>query len=1741
MSFFATQRARLALALFATCGVVYGNTAFAQQKAADNSILSIERNSVDNTPAIITFSPSAGWKAGQEQEVFTKYLGVDASKVKMIQSYSTTTPSKVTTARYYQYYKGIKAEYGSFTVTIKNSVINFISGNYYNTTTDVSAIPVISESTAFTKALQLVGATKYMWQDPSMEALIKARYHKADTSYMPHGILTWIEDYTNGVGDRKMHLAYSFDVYAQEPMSRQKVFVDATDGHILHSNSMIKHTATTGGSKYSRIVPIITSKVGTNYVLYDSTRGNGVHTLNMHNGTNYASATEFTSASNSWPIATADSPAIDAHWAGEKVYDYWLTQQGRLSWDNLDGILLQYVHYDVNFDNAYWDGTEMTYGDGSGVASGGFSPLTSLDVTAHEIGHGVCEATANLVYASESGAMNEGLSDCWGATIENFANPFEVDAVAKQVWKIGEEIGGGAPLRSMDFPHNESNPDTYGTNDPYWVNVTGCTPGGGNDQCGVHTNSGVTNKWYYLVVMGGIGTNANGNGYNVNAIGWTSAATILYQTELALGSNATYANFRTTSVATATTLFGACSPEVQSVTNAWYAVGVGAAFVACTPQIGFVTTSLSTTEYAATTTCPASRVINIGLKPTGPAITGGNPVVTIVAAPYSTAVAGVDYTITGSPITFIASDTSTRYATLTIFDNGAVNDNKNLTLGFTLATMGSTATVSPTGDSMRIAIYNNDSNVLSGGVEYHTLNTGTAVTCNLTSAFPGANRRSRTQWILTAAEMTAAGVRPGVAISQIGFTLTSKSSTTPFVGYAINMANTTSTDVGSAFVSAGLVNVIPAFNHTTNLGLDTIGFTTNFIWDGTSNVMVQACYGQNASNFGANDQMMGIQGGANICAHNQSTGTGTTGCSLGWSGTGSNLSNARPVMRFKQVVPPSKIATVLGSNRTWTVTAGTKVHFWNASDTSLVATTNNETANLGCVSANITAAGVGFTPSAFSAGTNRSVKEVTINPTINGATTTYDATIYLTTTELNGVAPATLFLVKTEQPTDATVSSANSVLLTPTLTAGTNYTAFKGTFTGLANSRFFLTDGPLCASPSTTITASGPTTFCLGSSVTLSTTTGAGYTYQWQKGAVNIPGATTSSYAPTHGGSYQVQITSGGCTGTSLATAVSVDSAYTAPIAGASTTVCSGQSITLTDITPSGTWASGSTGVATVTASGMVTGVAGGVATISYTTINLCGSATATLSVTVNASPVVAGITGTLTACAGSLTTLSDATPLGNWSSSNTGIATVSATGTVGGGSAGSATISYTVNNAAGCITNQVATVTIFATPTATITASGTTTFCSSSSVTLIANTGAGLSYQWQESGVNIPGATNSTYNTNLTGNYTVIITNLNNCSATSNMIPVTVTTGFIVVPSVSLAASPGTTLCVVSSMVTFTPTSVNGGSAPVYNWYVNGSAISTGSTFSYTPSNGDQVQVLLTSNAACVVPDTASATLVMTIMTPATPGVVINALPNDTVCAGTMATFVGIPTFGGTTPSYLWNKNGVNVATGPAYNYVPTNGDVLLCRMTSNYFCRLVDTAWSTPLTITVDSNVTNTITVTADHTVAAPGTPVTFTATAPHAGAGAVYQWYINGAPVVGVTSSTYTTTTLTAADVVTCRVTSTLICASPGTAISGGVTVNVTNGVADLSSGNKFLLMPNPNNGTFTIKGTLVTSDDELAIKVTNMLGQTVYTNNVAVVNGNVNTTISLNQSLAAGVYMVNITSAGANAVFHVVVNK
>ena len=343
----------------------------------------------------------------------------------------------------------------------------------------------------------------------------------------------------------------------------------------------------TAQTRYSGTQTITTSASGNNYILSDPAKK--IYTRDANNlsqsGYPYISNyTQFTDNDNNWTTAEhssgKDNAALDAHWGATKTYDYFLSAHNRNSYDGNGAQIRSYVHVDNNLDNAFWNGSVMSYGDGSSngnEGSGYFDALTSIDVAAHEIGHAVCEYTADLAYQRESGAMNEGFSDIWAAVVENYAAPNDPN---KNTWLIGEEIdrrSGSTALRSMSNPKSLSQPDTYlGT---YWKNVNCGTPVLANDYCGVHTNSGVLNYWFYVLAQGDAGTNDVGDVYDVAGIGINKAAQIAYRLEsVYLSSNSNFANARTYGIQAAEDLYGADSPEVIAVTNAWYAVNVGDAY-----------------------------------------------------------------------------------------------------------------------------------------------------------------------------------------------------------------------------------------------------------------------------------------------------------------------------------------------------------------------------------------------------------------------------------------------------------------------------------------------------------------------------------------------------------------------------------------------------------------------------------------------------------------------------------------------------------------------------------------------------------------------------------------------------------------------------------------------------------------------------------------------------------------------------------------------------------------------------------------------------------------------------------------------------------------------------------------------------------------------------------------------------------------------------------------------------------
>ncbi|WP_129688193.1 M4 family metallopeptidase [Gottfriedia acidiceleris] len=291
---------------------------------------------------------------------------------------------------------------------------------------------------------------------------------------------------------------------------------------------------------------------GSTYYLQDNTRGNGIFTYNGANRTTLP-GTLWTS-SDTLLNSTSEAAAVDAHYYAGKTFDYYKTVFGRNSYDGNGAALKSTVHYSRSYNNAFWNGSQMVYGDGDGST---FTYLSGgLDVVAHELTHAVTERSSNLIYQNESGALNEAISDIFGTVIE-FYNNNNPD------YEIGEDIYtpgiAGDSLRSM------SDPTKYGDPDHYSKRYTGTSDNGG-----VHTNSSIINKAAYLIAVGG-----THYGVSVTGIGNDKLAKIFYRANTVyLTSSATFSQARAALVQSAADLYGASSAEVTTVNNAFDAVGV---------------------------------------------------------------------------------------------------------------------------------------------------------------------------------------------------------------------------------------------------------------------------------------------------------------------------------------------------------------------------------------------------------------------------------------------------------------------------------------------------------------------------------------------------------------------------------------------------------------------------------------------------------------------------------------------------------------------------------------------------------------------------------------------------------------------------------------------------------------------------------------------------------------------------------------------------------------------------------------------------------------------------------------------------------------------------------------------------------------------------------------------------------------------------------------------------------------
>ncbi len=312
----------------------------------------------------------------------------------------------------------------------------------------------------------------------------------------------------------------------------ERVYVDATDGTVLDRQGLI------WAAKYRKI-----------------------YTANY--GTSLPGTLLFTEGGSS-----SDSTAMAAYNNLGYTYDFYKNTFNRDSYDNGGATLVATVHYSQNYNNAFWNGSQMVFGDGDGTTFSNFAG--ALDVVAHELTHAVTEYTANLTYSNESGALNEAMSDIFGASTEAY-----VYGISADTWKIGEDCytpgTPGDALRYMDNPTADGQSYDY-----YPERYTGTADNGG-----VHLNSGIANLAYYLLVNGG--THPRGKtSVNVTGIGLAKAERIFYRAlSVYMTSSTNFEGARNATAQAAQDLY--TSAEVSSVHDAWSAVGVPGGPVSVTP------------------------------------------------------------------------------------------------------------------------------------------------------------------------------------------------------------------------------------------------------------------------------------------------------------------------------------------------------------------------------------------------------------------------------------------------------------------------------------------------------------------------------------------------------------------------------------------------------------------------------------------------------------------------------------------------------------------------------------------------------------------------------------------------------------------------------------------------------------------------------------------------------------------------------------------------------------------------------------------------------------------------------------------------------------------------------------------------------------------------------------------------------------------------------------------------------
>jgi hypothetical protein len=419
-----------------------------------------------------------------------------------------------------------------------------------------------------------------------------------------------------------------------------------------------------------------------------------------------------------------------------------------------------------------------------------------------------------------------------------------------------------------------------------------------------------------------------------------------------------------------------------------------------------------------------------------------------------TAVKGLDYevttngnfTTTSNVLTFNTGSTAPQNFTVRVYNDANVEAAETAIINFTLNNGGGNAATGTTAPSLTISLNDNDVAPVATGTGTSSFTGTYNVSLSNGSCFKGVKNKHRNQFLYTAAVLNAAGITNSASFTSMIIRVVTKNSTQPYTGFTISLANTAATDLSGGFINPVFTTVYSA-NYSTVSGDNNFIFTTPFVWDGSSNVLVSTCFDNASATL--SDVIEGESNAATMMSYSDWVSPDpTAGCTL----NAAFISNSTPRVRFGYSVAGTPVETVSTSTKAEHIVAGSNDYFYS-NNNRLMARLSGIDAPLGCVQTTVENAGTAWVP--FLTG-QRSAKVYAITPTTNVTTTNYTLSLYFTNAELDGKTASNLRIAKTSAANIAGANAGNTVSVIPTVTTLGSNTVFTANFTGF--SRFFLID-----------------------------------------------------------------------------------------------------------------------------------------------------------------------------------------------------------------------------------------------------------------------------------------------------------------------------------------------------------------------------------------------------------------------------------------------------------------------------------------------------------------------------------------------------------------------------------------------------------------------------------------------------------------------------------------------------------